>query len=124
MQILKKISLVILVIGYFAAGINHFRNPESYLHIIPAYLLYPVALNLLSGALEILFALLLVSVKTRKLGAYGVIILLVLFLPVHIQMVIDAPFQLGTFVVTPLLAWIRLVVMQPVLIAWAWWHRE
>ena len=123
MQILKKISLIILIIGYLAAGINHFRSPGSYLHIIPGYLPYPVLLNILSGALEILFALLLIWPKKRKLGAWGIIALLILFIPVHVQMVIDAPFLLGTLTVSPLIAWIRLVVLQPLLIAWAWWHK-
>ena len=122
MQTFKKISLVVLVIGYLVAGINHFRSPQSYYHIIPSYMPFPVVLNILAGVFEILFSLLLIWPKTRKVAAYGIILLLIAFIPVHIQMVVDAPFQLGTITVTPLVAWIRLIVLQPLLILWAWWH--
>ncbi|MEO7211536.1 DoxX family membrane protein [Mucilaginibacter sp.] len=121
---IKKISLVILVIFYFLAGCNHFYNPQSYYHIIPSYLPYPIALNILAGIFEILFALMLIFQRTRRLAAYGIILMLLAFLPVHIKMVIDAPVILGTLKVSLLVAWIRLVILQPLLILWAWWHRE
>ncbi|AMR31639.1 DoxX family protein [Mucilaginibacter sp. PAMC 26640] len=124
MQTFKKISLIILIIGYTLAGINHFRSPDSYIHIIPAYLPFPVVLNIMAGFFEIAFALLLISPRTRKVGAYGIILMLIAFIPVHTQMVADAPFLLGKLMVTPLIAWIRLIVLQPLLIFWAWWHRK
>ena len=123
MQISKKISLVILVVGYLLAGVNHFRNPVSYYNIIPHYLPFPVVLNILAGFFEILFALMLIWPKTRRLAAYGIILLLVLFLPVHITMIGNAPLKLGNLLVTPAIAWVRLL-FQPVLMIWAWWHRE
>jgi len=64
----------------------------------------------------------LIFEKTRKLAAWGIILMLIAFLPVHIQMVKDAPLLLGNLLVTPLIAWIRLVVLQPLLIIWAWWY--
>jgi uncharacterized membrane protein len=123
MKILKKISLITLVAGYLLAGANHFYNPQSYYHIIPHYLPNPVVLNILAGFFEILFALLLIRPKTRKVAAYGIIVLLIVFLPVHITMLINTPFKLGNLLVTPVIAWIRLL-LQPVLILWAGWHRE
>ncbi len=61
--------------------------------------------------------------KTRRWGALGVVLLMLAFIPVHVQMVIDAPFLLGgTWTVTPLIAWVRLVIIQPLLILWAWWY--
>ena len=121
--IIKKISLVILIIGYGIAGINHFYKPASYYPIIPHYLPFPVVLNVLAGFFEILFALLLIPKKTRKIASLGIILMLIAFITVHLQMVVDAPFLLGSLTVTPLIAWIRLVVLQPLLIWWAWWHR-
>jgi uncharacterized membrane protein len=118
---IKKISLVFLITGYLYAGVNHFRNPASYIHIIPHYIPFPVFINSLSGLLEILFGLLLIFKKTRPFAAVGISLLLIAFLPVHIQMIIDAPFKLGTFTVTPLVAWLRLA-LQPLLILWAWWY--
>lgn len=118
---MKKAALILMIIGYALAGINHFISPASYIKIIPPYLPFPETLNLLAGIFELLFAMLLIPVKTRKLAAYGIILMLIAFLPVHISMVADAPLQLGSLTVTPLLAWVRLVILQPLLIAWAWW---
>jgi uncharacterized membrane protein len=58
---------------------------------------------------------------TRKLAGWTIGLMLLAFLPVHIQMIVDAPVQIGMITVTPALAWIRLA-LQPVLIAWAIWN--
>ncbi|MCD8740451.1 DoxX family protein [Mucilaginibacter roseus] len=118
---MKKAALIIMILGYLLAGINHFIHPASYIKIIPQYLPMPVTLNLLAGIFEVLFALMLIFRQTRKLASYGIILMLIAFLPVHIDMVVRAPMQLGNVTVTPLLAWVRLIVLQPLLIAWAWW---
>ena len=125
MNKLKKVSLVILITGYLIAGANHFRNPASYIKIIPPYFPFTRAINLFAGLFEMGFAVMLISPKTRVNAAWGIIFLLVAFLPVHIKMVQDAPFLLGgDMLVTPLTAWIRLVVLQPLLILWAWWYTK
>jgi uncharacterized membrane protein len=121
MKSLKKISLLILIFGYLYAGVNHFLNPVGYIRIIPHYIPLPKLVNYLSGMFEILFGLLLIAKISRPIGAIGICLLLIAFLPVHIQMIIDAPFKLGTFTVSPLVAWIRLA-LQPLLILWAWWY--
>ncbi|MFD2147950.1 DoxX family protein [Mucilaginibacter antarcticus] len=123
MKLIKTISLIILIIGYIGAGANHFIHPDGYVHIIPHYIPYPVFFNYLSGAFEILLGFLLIFNATRSIAAWGICLLLLAFLPVHIQMVIDAPFKLGTLMVTPLAAWARLA-LQPVLIWWAWWYTQ
>jgi uncharacterized membrane protein len=121
---LKKTSLIILVIGYILAGINHFGNPESYINIIPCYFPYHPILNLLAGFFEISFSILLIFPKTRVFGAWGIVFMLIAFIPVHTKMVADAPFILGTIKVTSLIAWIRLALLQPLLIWWAWWYTD
>ena len=122
MHKLKKISLIVLILFYLVAGANHFRDPSSYIKIIPHYLPYPKVLNLLAGFCEISFALLLIFPQTRRFAAWGIILMLIAFLPVHISMIGEAPVQLGSFVVTPLLAWVRILVLQTLLILWAWWY--
>ena len=121
---LKKLSLVVLVIGYLIAGANHFRAPLSYIKIIPPYFPQPAILNLAAGFFELFFAIMLIFPKTRKLAAWGIILMLLAFLPVHIKMVQDAPFMLGALKVSPFVAWLRLVVLQPLLILWAWWYTK
>jgi uncharacterized membrane protein len=122
MRTIKKISLVLLVIGYIAAGINHFRIPQFYINIIPGYLPCPAILNTLAGLFEITFGMMLIFPKTRKLAAWGIVLMLIAFLPVHIAM-LNWHKQVGSIHVTPVGAWIRLF-FQPVLIAWAWWHTK
>jgi uncharacterized membrane protein len=125
MKSLKKVTLVILIIGYLIAGANHFYNPPSYWNIIPAYIPLPHLMNSLSGALEIFFALIMTSPKTRQLAIWGITLMLIAFIPVHIDMVIRAPFMLGgSIMVTPLIAWLRLLVFQPLLILWVWSYRN
>ena len=121
MTTLKKVSTITLILGYIAAGINHFRVPEFYIAIIPPYIPYPQFMNVAAGIFEIMFGLGLAFKAKRKLAAWGIVLMLAAFLPVHISMITDAPFKVGTATVSPVLAWLRLA-LQPVLMAWAWWH--
>lgn len=121
MKFLKKAGLIILIIGYLAAGANHFRSPEGYINIIPQYIPLPKLMNIAAGFFEILFGLMLIFKRTRPWAARGIILMLIAFIPVHIDMVLNAPFQLGNLYVTPFIAWTRLVVLQPFLIWWVWW---
>jgi len=120
MHIIKKISLILLITGYIAAGINHFRIPAFYISIIPNYLPYHQILNTLAGLFEIAFGLMLIFAPTRRIAAWGIVVLLIAFLPVHIAM-LPGHTQIGAVHVKPIWAWMRLA-FQPVLIAWAWWH--
>ena len=120
---IEKISVVIIVIFYFLAGMNHFIHPQGYYRIIPRYLPFPVVLNIIAGFFEILFALLMIRPKTRKVAAWGIILMLAAFLPIHITMLFNAPLKVGNLLVTPLIAWLRLL-LQPVLMLWAWWHTK
>lgn len=104
MNKLKKISLVILTVGYLLAGVNHFRARDSYIKMIPPYLPHPEILNLFAGFFEITFAVLLIFRKTRTFAAWGIVFMLIAFLPVHTKMIRDAPFMLGHLYVTPLIA--------------------
>lgn len=71
---------------YLLAGINHFRNPEAYYQIIPAYFSDPHLINAISGTTEILLAILLLIPLTRKFACYGIIAMLIAFIPAHIYM--------------------------------------
>ena len=122
MSTLKKISLIVVIIGYIGAGINHFRIPDFYIGIIPSYLPYPVILNVLAGVFEILFGLMLIWQPSRKIGAWGIILLLIAFIPVHTAM-LSGHSMLNGKSVLPVWAWVRLF-FQPMLIAWAWWHTK
>lgn len=117
----KKISLILLILLYLVAGQNHFVNPGTYIKLIPPYLPYPKVLNLLAGFFEILFGLMLLFKQSRKLAVFGIILMLIAFIPAHIYMIQIAPFMLGKLAVSKAGAWIRLP-LQAVLIVWAYCH--
>lgn len=119
----KQVALYAMVVLYALAGINHFRSPDNYLKIIPPYLGDASLLNLLAGIAEILLAVLLLFKATRKLAAMGIILLLIAFIPVHIYM-LQTGFCVGTFCAPQWLLWLRLLILQPLLMAWAWWVRK
>ncbi|MEO6406470.1 MAG: hypothetical protein ABIY51_12360 [Ferruginibacter sp.] len=114
-----KISLYVLVIFYLVAGFNHFISPASYISIIPAYLGNASQINIAAGLSEILLAILLAFHSTRRLASFGIILMLVAFLPVHVYMLHDH-ICLGKFCPSDLILWARLFVLQPLLIGWAW----
>ena len=121
---MKKISLYIQSIFYVVAGTNHFRNPGFYDGLIPAYLPWHTAINILSGIAEILLGILLFVTPTRNAAAYGIMIMLIAFIPAHIYFI-----QIGSCIPNGLcvpqwLGWVRLIVLHPLLIAWAAWYRK
>jgi uncharacterized membrane protein len=105
---------------YIAAGINHFVKPRFYLRIIPPYLPAHELLNYVSGIAEIILGCLLLFKTTRIYAAWGIAIMLLAFMVVHVFMLQQAIKQ-ESYLITPAAAWIRLA-LQFVLIAWAIWY--
>ena len=112
----KRISIVAMSLLYIAAGIIHFIHPGFYLKIMPFYLPIPLELIYISGVCEIFLGLLLLFKKTRKVASWLIIAMLIVFLLVHIQMLIDTYRTLG------LPFWISVIraPLQFLLIRWAW----
>lgn len=107
---------------YFLAGINHFRDPDFYLPLIPDYFVFKEEINALSGLIEVVFGVLLCFESTRKMAAYGIVMMLAAFIPSHVYFI-----QIGSCVENGLcvpewVGWARLLIIHPILIAWAWWH--
>jgi uncharacterized membrane protein len=78
-----------MILFYAGAGINHFIHPAVYLQIMPAWVPMHTQMVLISGVAEILCALLLLFAKTRRLGAYCTIALLIVVFPANIKMLFD-----------------------------------
>lgn len=119
----KRISLYIMAAFYLLAAINHFRNPEAYYKIIPPYLPYPVLINLMSGIAEMLFAFLLLIPAAKKWACYGIMIMLIAFIPAHIYM-FTTGWCIKDFCLPQWAIWLRLILLQPLLILWAWWLKD
>lgn len=115
---------IILIIFYIIAGTNHFINPELYIGLIPSYLPFPEVINYVSGSLEILFAVGVIFEKTRLMAVQAIIALLILFIPSHIYFIQVGSCVETAFCVAPWIAWLRLLLIHPLLIIWAWSIRK
>ena len=115
MNILKVYSRYLMAAIYVLAGLNHFRNPDFYLKMMPPYLPTPLFLVQLSGVIEIVLGLLLLFQKTQRLAAFGIILLLIAIFPANFYM-----YQQGGayFGVSDTALFFRLP-LQIFLIAWA-----
>lgn len=71
---------------YILAGMNHFRKPKIYERIIPPYLPAHNTLVVLSGIAEMILGFMILNKNTQQEGAWGIIVMLILFIPVHIYM--------------------------------------
>lgn len=121
---IKNLSFYALVGFFLFAGLYHFINPEFYYPLIPYFFKYKVFINSASGILEIGLALGLLSNKYRKLAAYGLILLLVFFIPSHVYFI-----QIGSCIddglcVPGWVGWIRLLLIHPLLIYWIFSNRK
>jgi uncharacterized membrane protein len=120
---LREWSLALIVIAYFAAGLSHFRMPGFYYPLIPDYLGNKEWLNALSGLAEMLLAIGLVFSKSRRWAAWGIIALLIAFLPAHIWFIQKGGCLDPNGLCVPVwVAWVRLLVVHPLLIFWVWKH--
>jgi len=101
---------------FIIAGANHFRTPKIYERIIPPYLPSPKMLNILSGVAEMVFGFMLLNPETQNTAAWGIMALLVLFIPVHIYMLQEEKASLKM----PKWALVLRIPLQFGLIYWAY----
>ncbi|MEO6868544.1 MAG: hypothetical protein ABI168_02795 [Ginsengibacter sp.] len=107
-----KLLLALLMVG---AGIFHIVNPKLYVPFVPQFLPFKVFIIYASGVVEILLGLMLLSKKYAITGAWGIFLLMLVFLPIHVADVFsDAP-AIGSHQ----MALIRLA-LQFVILLWVW----
>ena len=81
---------------FVLAGMNHFRKPKLYERIMPPYIPAHSAMVLLSGIAEMILGFMVMNKNTQSEAAWGIIIMLVVFLPVHIYMLQNENAKMGT----------------------------
>ncbi len=109
----------LLAVAMVLAGANHFRDPEVYVAMMPAWLPAHLELVYLSGALEIAGGLGLLLPSTRRLAGLGLVALFIAVFPANLNMALhDLP--LGGRQVPTWALWARLP-LQLVFIGWALW---
>ena len=87
MKYFKLLTIYFMSISYTYVGIRHFIDPDFFLAIMPNYLTFHLEFVYLSGIAEVVLGLMLLSRKTRKTGAIGIIILLIFVFPANIHLV-------------------------------------
>ncbi len=110
---------ILLAIFIVYAGIQHFIKPDFFNAFVPDFLIYKSTIIYVSGIIEIVLGVLLLIPKYTRVAASGILILMLLFLPIHIWDVITDTPAIGSHEA----ALIRLP-MQFVLIALAYKFRK
>ena len=86
-KIIKKGVLYLTAFFFVFIGLRHFTDAQFFLHIMPDYLPWHLELVYLSGFFEIALGLLILFDQTRKMAAWGLILLLIAVFPANIYLV-------------------------------------
>ena len=110
----------LVALAMVAVGLAHFVTPTPFVAIVPAFLPWPLALVLISGAAEIAGGVGLLLKQTRQAASWGLIALYIAVFPANINMAI---YQIQLDPQSPMptwMLWARLP-FQLVFIALVWW---
>ncbi|MBC7486332.1 MAG: hypothetical protein H7282_06250 [Cytophagaceae bacterium] len=112
-----KFFFYLMIVVYTFVGLVHLLFPQRFIWIMPSWLPYPLFLIYLSGAAEIILAMLLIPEKTRKISAWLIIAMLIIyFVAIHSAQTVDFYKTDNKYF---LLTIVRLM-FQFILIRWAW----
>lgn len=104
MKTLKTIVAIALGVVFILSGISHFTSPDLSSGLIPDFLPKTVV-HIGVGIIEICLGLGAILPATRKKALWGIFILMIGFLPIHI---IDL-FRAGPVIGSKMVAFIRLL---------------
>ena len=109
---------------YIYVGILHFIDPEWFLLIMPPFL-SSIGLELIyiSGFFEIILGLSLLYSKSRKVAAYGLILLLIAVYPANIYLAFNQKAQQLIGISSFMASWVRLPI-QFIFLGLAYWHSK
>ncbi len=122
MKYIKLFTIYFMSIAYTYVGIRHFIDPDFFLAIMPNYFSLHLFFVYLTGLMEVVFGVLLVFRKTRKIAAYGLIVLLVIVFPANIHLV-HSELSQSILDVTKEQSIIRLP-FQGLFLLLAYWHSK
>ena len=124
LKYIKYLSIIVMSIFYINVGIMHFTDSDWFLHIIPPFLsLIGLELVYISGVFEILFGIMLLIPQTRKIAAYGLILLLIAVYPANIYLAFYEKPQKLIEISAFAASWVRLPI-QFIFLGLAYWHSK
>ena len=107
---------------YVFIGIKHFTNPQYFLDIVPPQLPSKLFLVYFTGLIEVVGGAAILTPKTRKVGAYLLIFLLLSVFPANIYLYVSETPQ-SLLGISKMDALIRMPFQIP-LILLAFWHSK
>ncbi|MEO7335454.1 MAG: hypothetical protein ABIV63_02645 [Caldimonas sp.] len=113
----RVVGVGIVFLWFFIGGIAHFVATEAEMRIVPPYIPWPRAAVLISGAFELLGAVGLLRLQTRRAAGIGLFLLTIAVTPAHLYM-LQAP---ELFPSVPIwVLWLRLPIQIALLVLIAW----
>lgn len=109
-------SRFLLAALFLVAGVEHLRNPQPFLDIMPPMLPFPRELVALSGLCEMAGGAGLLLPRTRKWAAWGLVALLVAVFPANVYAAF-AGMHIGDWNAPKWMLWARLPLQLPLI----WW---
>ncbi len=116
---MKKIGNYLMGVLYVFAGINHFLHSDFYIKMIEGFLPKAALLVQLSGVAEIVLGIGVLIPSSRRISAWGIILLLIAVFPANINMAMHP----ADWNMNPLMLYIRLPI-QFLLILWAYYYTK
>jgi uncharacterized membrane protein len=110
-----KWHYILMAVMYIFAGVMHFVKPRAYVKIMPDYFKYKTFLVYASGLAEIVCGATLFFEPLKDFAIYGIVVMLLIFLTVHINMLKGKKEALGI----PKIILILRLPLQFLLIWWA-----
>tara|TARA_B100000003_G_C10893488_1_gene356181 strand:+ start:693 stop:1160 length:468 start_codon:yes stop_codon:yes gene_type:complete len=118
----KTLTIFVMGVMYVFIGIKHFTDPQYFLDIVPPQLPFKLFLVYLTGLIEVVGGIAILTPKTRKAGAYLLIFLLVSVFPANIYLYVSETPQ-SLLGISEADALIRMPFQIP-LILLAYWHSK
>ncbi len=118
---MRKLIYYGLAVFYILAGANHFVDPEFYFGLVPDYIGFERIIVLLSGIAEIGLGVLVLFPRYRMMASRLIVLMLLAFIPSHIWFIEIGSCLEGGLCVDEWISWVRLLVIHPILMYWAYW---
>jgi len=122
MLIIKNITIYVMSFLYIIVGIKHFVDVEYFVSIVPNYISWKKEAVFISGFFEILLGILLLFHKTRKIAAWGIIMLLIAVFPANIYLYVSEIAR-EILNISKIDALIRMPFQIPLIII-SYWHSK
>jgi len=118
----KFFTILVMSFMYVFIGIKHFTDPQYFIGITPPQIPFKKFAVYFTGILEIIGGAMILNHKTRKTGAYTLMLLLIIVFPANIYLYISEAAQqlLG---INKTDALIRMPFQIPLFLL-AYWHSK